>query len=113
MFFTLKFIECYKIGKISAKLHSNSTSIPLDSICQKINTNLQCYEMDPACQLQVPDEVTETRNIMIAAWTIAAALLVAVVFICIFCIQFGGATCAASKYIYIYIFHTLIFQINL
>lgn len=67
------------------------------SACQKINTQLHCYEMDPACQLQVPDEVTETRTMMIVGWTIAAALLVAVVFISVFFgMKFRGsfATCA-------------------
>lgn len=66
------------------------------SACQKINTQLHCYEMDPTCQLQVPDEVTENRNFMILVGTIAAALLVAVVFIYVFGIKFrrSFATCA-------------------
>lgn len=67
------------------------------SACQKINTQLHCYEMDPACQLQVPDEVTENPISTILGWTIAAALLVAVVLISVFFgMKFRGssATCA-------------------
>lgn len=66
------------------------------SACQKINTQLHCYEMDPACQLQVPDEVTENHISTILGWTIAAALLVAVVLISVFFgMKFRGssATC--------------------
>lgn len=69
----------------------------IHSACQKINTQLHCYEMDPACQLQVPNEVTETREIIILAWTFAAALIVVLVLFSVyFGVKFRGryATCA-------------------
>lgn len=109
LFFPLQFIKFYNIGKISAKLHSNSTSIHLDNACQKINTQLHCYEMDPACQLQVPDEETEV-HIMILGWTIAAVSLVVVLYFSVyFGMKFRGsvATCANSKYIFIVFFYIL------
>lgn len=69
--------------------------------CQKINTQLHCYEMDPACQLQVPDEVTENHNYMILGFAIAAALLAvvvaAVVFISVFCLKRGRCATYAKN----------------
>lgn len=61
--------------------------------------------MDPACQLQVPDEETETHITL--GWTIAAVSLVVVLFVSVyFGMKFRGsvATCADSKYIYIVFF---------
>lgn len=89
-------VSCLNFSSGCPTHHYWSYEFYMHFACQKINTQLHCYEMDPACQLQVQDEVTETHNNMILGWTIAAALLVVVVavFIYVFCLK----RCSCATY---------------
>lgn len=85
-------VSCLNFSSGCPTHHYWSHEFYMHIACQKINTQLHCYEMDPACQLQMPDEVTETHNNMIIGWTIAA-LLAAVVLVGVIsvCLYFRGS----------------------
>lgn len=71
---------------IFPKLNKDSTSILLDSACQKIDTQRQCYVMDPFCQDQMSGEDRVDPFLINLAWCLVAVFFVIVVliYLCIF-----------------------------
>lgn len=85
---------------IYPKLNNDSTSILLDSACQKIDTQRQCYVMDPFCQDQKSGEDRVNPILINLAWCGAAVVFVILVliYLCIFKRSRKSANGAYYKY---------------
>lgn len=71
---------------IYSKLNKDSTSILLDSACQQIDTQRQCYVMEPFCQDQMSGEDTVNWILINLAWcgTAVVSVIVVLIYLCIY-----------------------------
>lgn len=67
---------------IYSKLNKDSTSILLDSACQKIDTQRQCYVMDLFCQDQMSGE--DGVNSILIILGVGFAAVVLIIGVCIY-----------------------------